>query len=111
MAEWGMTKRSDKVEVQRRVLQLVELIAAGHNHSAMVQFATDAWGIKTRQAEAYVQKARAIVVEDINQDRKQVLAEAIATCRMVIRDASKAGQYNNVIGAVNALSRLGKLDA
>ena len=68
-------------------------------------------GVKTRQAESYVQKARAIVLEDINQDRKQVLAEAIATCRMVIRDASKAQQFSNVIGAVNALSRLGKLDA
>ena len=56
-----------------------------------------------------MQKASAIVVEEINQDLKQVLTKARATCRMVIRKASKAGQYNNVIGAVNALSRLGKL--
>ena len=52
-----------------------------------------------------------MIIEDIDKERRDVVAETIATCRMVIREASKAGQYNNVIGAVNAQSSLGKLDA
>ena len=106
----GMTKRATKVELSQRVLALVELIATGHSTSSLLRFATAEWGISTRQAETYVHKARAVIVADIDQDRRQVLAELIATCKIVIRYATKAQQYNNVVGAVNTLSRLARLD-
>ena len=106
----GMTKRATKVELSQRVLALVELIATGHSTSSLLRFATAEWGISTRQAEAYVHKARAVIIADIDQDRRQVLAELIASCKIVMRDAIKAQQYNNVIGAVNTLTRLARLD-
>ena len=103
--------KCSQIQKAQRIQQIVELIASGHRDSWIRQFMATDWGMSERQAYRYLKEARAVIIEDIDKDRKDVIAEAIATCRMVIRDASKAGQYNNVIGAVNALSRLGKLDA
>ena len=104
-------KKCTKIQKEQRILELVRLISTGHADSWIRRFMTTDWGVSERQGERYLKEARETIVADINKDRSEVLAEMIATCKQVIKEATKAKQYNNVIGAVNAISRLGKLDA
>ena len=107
-----MTKhRATKVDKQIRIAQLIRLISDGAVTSELVQFAAREWGVGRRQADTYIAEAREVLISDINQDRHIVVAEMMAVCRNVIKKGMQGGNYNAVLGAVNAVRGMGGLDA
>ena len=61
-------------------------------------------------ADEYIKEAREVLIADVNQDRQVVVAELLATSRTVIQEALKKGEFNNAIGAMNLITRLGGLE-
>ena len=106
-----MAKKCTKVEKARRVDTFVRLISNGAVNSDLIRYASVEWGLTSRMAENYIAEARKVIIQDIDQERPQVLAECIHTCKTIIKQAMKAGQYHNAIGAMNTLSKLAKLDS
>ena len=102
--------RATKVDKAQRTAQLVRLISNGSVTSELVQFASTQWGVGRRQADAYIAEARKIIIEDINQDRKVVVAELIHGAHAIWKAAAKDRQYNNALGAMNLITRLGGLE-
>lgn len=88
----------------------VRLISNGAMTSDLVGYARDNWGISRSQTEKYIAEAREAIVHDVNQDRKQVIAELMHTSHTVMKNAMKKGEYNNVLGAMNLITRLGGLE-
>ena len=107
-----MTKKQcTALEKEQRVYVFVDLLANGAVTSDLIRFSADNWGIGRRMTEKYIAEARAIIVDDINQDRTQVIAEMLSVCRTLIKDSIKKNQLNVALGAVNTISRLGGLEA
>ena len=102
--------RATKVDKAQRIAQLVRLISNGAVTSELVQFASTSWGVGRRQADAYIAEAREIIIEDINQDRKVVVAELMHGAHTIWKAALKEKQFNNALGAMNLISRLGGLE-
>ena len=102
--------RATKVDKADRILTFVRLISNGAVTSELVHFAARNWGLSERQAKAYIAEARRTIVEDIDIDRKQVVAELMHTSKTVIKAALKNGELNNAIGGMNVLIRLGGLE-
>ena len=98
------------VDKHIRVAQMVRLISNGAVTSELVQFATDNWGLKRRQAEKYIAEARDVIVSDINQDRQVVVAELLHGAHTIWKKAVQEKQYNNALGAMNLITRLGGLE-
>ena len=105
-----MSKRASKVEKADRVLTFVRLISNGAVTSELIRFAADKWGLGRRQAEVYIAEARQTIIEDVDMDRRQVVAELMHTSKTVIKAALKNGELNNAIGGMNVLIRLGGLE-
>jgi len=106
-----MGKRATKVDKQLRIAQFVRLISNGAVTSDLVGYARDNWGLGRSQAEKYIAEAREVIVHDVDQDRKQVVAELMHTSHTVIKNAMKKGEYNNALGAMNLIARLGGLES
>ena len=104
-----MGKRCTKVDKAQRIAQLVRLISNGAVTSELVQFASTQWQVSRRQADNYIAEAREIIINDINFDRKTVVAEMMAVCRTIIKKGMQSGHYNAVLGAINAIDRMGAL--
>ena len=102
--------RATKVDKAQRIAQLVRLISNGAVTSELVQFASTSWGVGRRQADTYIAEAREIIIEDINQDRKVVVAELMHGAHTVWKAALKEKQFNNALGAMNLITRLGGLE-
>ena len=98
------------VDKHLRVAQMVRLISNGAVTSELLQFATDNWGLKRRQAEKYIAEARDVIVADINQDRQIVVAELLHGAHTVWKKSLKDKQYSNALGAMNLITRLGGLE-
>ena len=104
-----MGKRCTKVDKAQRIAQLVRLISNGAVTSEMLRYAADQWDLSTRQAESYIAEAREIIINDINLDRKVVVAEMMAVCKTIIKKGMQGGNYNAVLGAINSIDRMGGL--
>ena len=105
-----MGKHCTKVEKAQRVSECVQLISSGATTSNLVRYCADKWGLGRRQAEVYIAEARKIIIADVDMDRKIVVAEMIATCKVLIRKGMQTGNYSTVLGAMNRISALCGLD-
>ena len=73
----------------------------------MVRLATEEWGLSSRQAENYLQQARAKIRERWEgQDRKDFVASALEKMEKVAQMSIASGQGSNAIGAVNLQAKL-----
>ncbi len=103
-------KKCTKIEKQLRIAQVVRMLSNGAVQSEICQYAAKEWGLRERAAREIIYEARAVVVADINQDRQEVVAELMHGARTVWKKAIADKQYNNALGAMNLISRLGGLE-
>lgn len=101
-----MGKRSTKAELELRVSTIQRLIYSGANASDLIRFAAEQWGVGSRQAENYIQRARKQVIEDYSLERKDFLAQRLGILDKVVKESIKCGQYNNTIGALRLAAEL-----
>ena len=104
-----MGKKCTKYEKEKRILQFVQMLSKGAVNSELIQHAAAEWGVDERQARNYLHEARQVVIDDVNHDRKIVVAEMVHMMKAVMKEGFRTGQLNSVIGAANTLSRVAKL--
>ena len=103
-------KRATKVDKQLRIAQFVRMISNGAVNSELVNFAEREGGLKRTIAFQYIKEAREVIVADINQDRKEVVAELMHGAHSIWKAAARDKQYNNALGAMNLIVKLGGLE-
>ena len=105
-----MGKRATKLDKQFRIAEFVRMLSRGYVNSQLVAHAEAEWGLKETMAREYIAEAREVIIADVDQDRKDVVAELMATSKTVIKEALAKGEYNNALGAMNLITRLGGLE-
>ena len=105
-----MGKKCTLIEREKRIQTFVRLISNGAVTSDLVRYSADNWGLARRTTEKYIADARAIIIADINQDRQVVVAEMLHISRNLIKKAMAKGEYNNVLGGMNFIARVGGLE-
>ena len=102
--------RATKVDKQLRIAQFVRMISQGAVNSELMRYAAIEWGLSDRRAQEYIKEAREVIIADINQDRKQVVAELMHGAKTIWKAAARDKQYSNALGAMNLIARLGGLE-
>ena len=75
-----------------------------------MDFAEREWGLKRTIAYQYIKEAREVIIADIDQDRKDVVAELMHGAHTIWKAAARDKQYSNALGAMNLIARLGGLE-
>ena len=68
------------------------------------------WGLKERQIDEYIQKARLLLEEDCNIARPAYLAELLQRLRTYEIAAAKRGQYQVAVNSASQQAKLVGLD-
>lgn len=105
-----MGKKIPQDEKQLRIAKLVRLISNGAVTSDLLDFMRREYGVSRSQAHRYIKEAREVIIEDINQNRQQVVAEMLHVAHTIVKNAMREGQYNNALGALNYIARIGGLE-
>ncbi len=105
-----MGKSATKIDKHLRVAQFVRMISNGAVNSEMTAYDKREWGLKDTQAREYIREAREVIVEDINQNRQIVVTELLHGAHTTWKKAVNDKQYNNALGAMNLITRLGGLE-
>ena len=105
-----MGKKCTQIDKQLRIARFVRLISNGAVNSELIQYAATEWGLGERAAHNILREAREVIIADVNQDRQVVVAELISGAHTVWKKAIQDKQYNNALGAMNLITRLGGLE-
>ena len=101
------TARCSKEVKENRINRMIEWISLCKPVHEMVRLASEEWGLTSRQAENYLQQARAVIRERWNgQDRQDFVASALEKMEKVAQMSIASGQGSNAIGSINLQAKL-----
>lgn len=98
-----------QAEVEQRINRVARLIANGGRRSDVLQMCAERWGLKDRQADLYLERARKKLKADYDMDRPQMLADLLAQLSTIQMEARRSGNLNIALGAVNTAAKLTQL--
>ena len=106
---WGMAKKSDKAEIDRRIHAVVKLLSSAKTNSYILRFCSEEWGVQKRQAETYLQRAREIIKTDYSVERSDFLGTRLALLDEIIEASIRCNQHSNAVGALKLQAQLTRL--
>ena len=101
-----MAKKSTDREVDCRVNSVYNLLINGHSKTQVVQHCAENYGVKLRQAETYISRARTLVQLDAEIERPQWLLSALSRLQNYEAQAAKRGNHQAALRAVELQARL-----
>ena len=101
--------KASKIEIDRRVHEVVKLIASAKTNSYICQYAATEWGASQRQAFRYLAKAREIIRADYSIERSEFLASRIALLDKIAEASIREKQHSNAVGALRLQAELTRL--
>jgi len=103
--------RAQKAQVALRVDRVCRMLQNGVLPFEIVRFCKEEYGVKDRQANEYIRKAKDLIFESINgEERKQYHAQLIATLHRVLVKAMHDDNLACALGATAQLQKLTGLD-
>ncbi len=101
-----MVEKGTIGEVDRRVTEVYKLLCRGANRAQVVRHCADKWGIGSRQAETYMQRAREQMRELLAESREDLLAKAIAFRNDLLLEASQKGKLFTALQIADSREKL-----
>ena len=95
-----MGKKSDAAEIDRRVHTVVKLLSSAKTNSYILRFCSEEWGVTSRQAQTYLQRAREIIKADYSVERSDFLGTRLALLDEIIEASIRCKQHSNAVGAL-----------
>ena len=105
----GRPYKSNKATVDMRVNRVARMLANGAVRSEIVQYSSKEWGLSARQADQYIRKARDIMAEDWEIDRRTFTAELLSQLASLQQESRKNGQGHIALGCINSAAKLAQL--
>jgi hypothetical protein len=100
------TQRASRAERERRLAEIVELLAARASTRFIVRFAVEKWGIGERAAEKYLAEARERLRRLADVDRSAELGKAFAGYELILRRQFVAGDLRSARATLDKLVNL-----
>ena len=105
-----MGKRSTDREVDCRVNSVYNLLINGHSKTQVVQYCAENYGVKLRQSEEYLSRARKLQQLDAELERPQWLLSALSRLQNYESQSAKRGNHQAALKAVELQARLLRFD-
>jgi len=96
-------------QTELRINRIARLLANGATRSECVQYAATEWGLKPRQVDNYIQRAREILRADWEIDRKTFVAELLSQLASLQKEARKSNQPHVALGCINTAARIARV--
>ena len=104
-----MAKKATNIEIDRRVHEIVKLLSSAKTNSYIFRYASEEWGVSSRTAETYIQRARDIIRADYSVERNDFLGTRLALLDEIIEASIRTKQHSNAVGALKLQAELTRL--
>jgi len=104
-----MAKKIGKAAMDMRINRIARLLANGGTRSDCMQYAATQWGISTRSTDELIARARKILRDDWEIDRRTFTAELLSQLASLQKESRKNGQGHIALGCINSAAKLAQL--
>ena len=101
-----MAKKATDREVDCRVNSVYNLLINGSSKTQVVQYCAENYGVKLRQSEEYLSRARKLQQLDAELERPQWLLSALSRLQNYENLAAKRGNHQAALKSVELQARL-----
>ena len=101
-----VARKATKAETEFRTKEVYGLLLKAKTRQQIIQHASEKWGIGGRQADNYIEKARAMITEDVSISRPAWLAETLTRLRSYEQHAMDRNQVAVAIQAIQTAAKL-----
>lgn len=86
-----MAKKGSKAQRLLRERQVMEMLLSGHNRPAILQFASENWGVVNRTTDDYIKAATAEIATTEAKARENAISKHLARRNLYRKKAIAAG--------------------
>ena len=104
-----MAKKIGKAAMDQRINKIAKLLATGATRSDCMQFGAKEWGIGTRSVDTLIARARDILRDDWEIDRRTFTAELLSQLATLQQEARLKGHGHIALGCINSAAKLAQL--
>ncbi len=101
-----VAKKPSRVEKQRRVQVVYEMLATFKSYRDIIRELTAEYGVSERTAQNYIYAARDLINKDWELDRREWVTQTLTRLDKIAEQSVACKQHSNAIGAVNLQARL-----
>ena len=101
-----MAGKSTNIEIDERINTVYKLLLEGNSRTQILQYGADTWGLKPRQLEEYIKRARDYQRLDAELERPEWLHESLCALKDIQRKATNKSQYSTALKAIELQARL-----
>lgn len=101
-----MAGKSTNIEIDERINTVYKLLLEGNSRTQILQYGADTWGLRTRQIEEYIKRARDYQRLDAELERPEWLHESLCALKDIQRKATNKSQYSTALKAIELQARL-----
>ena len=105
-----MAKKATDREIDCRVNSVYNLLINGHSKTQVVQYCAENYGVKLRQSEEYLSRARKLQQLDAELERPQWLLSALSRLQNYESQSANRGNHQAALKAVELQARLLRFD-
>ena len=105
-----MAKKATDREIDCRVNSVYNLLINGHSKTQVVQYCAENYGVKLRQSEEYLSRARKLQQLDAELERPQWLLSALSRLQNYESQSAKRGNHQAALKAVELQARILRFD-
>ena len=105
-----MAKKATDREIDCRVNSVYNLLINGHSKTQVVQYCAENYGVKLRQSEEYLSRARKLQQLDAELERPQWRLSALSRLQNYESQSAKRGNHQAALKAVELQARLLRFD-
>ena len=105
-------QRADRVEVAKRIEEVLRIRLDGAQFHDVFQFAAEKeWGLSERQVRNYMRKADDLLVERMDRSRKRTIAQHLSRREALYARAVNAADYRTGLAVLSDLAKIQNLYA
>lgn len=105
----GRGIKPTKAEGDIRVNRVARMLSNGAVRSEIIQYGCKEWGVVDRTTDEYIKRARELLREDWEIDRRTFTAELLSQLASLQKDSRKNGQGHIALGCINSAAKIAQI--
>ena len=105
-----MGKKCTIVEGEARTFTVYKMLSTMTSHTEIYRHGAETWGLGVRQMDEYIRRARVMLMNDWDIERKDLSAQLLTAYQEVLQEARQSRQLSNALGALAGIARITRVD-
>lgn len=99
-------KKSTNAEIEKRIFEVERLIIEGNSYSQIIRYASENWGITSRQTDEYISRVKDVLKKQFEENKDKYKEMLVNQYMEIYKKAIESKNFSAGVQALNGLSKI-----